>query len=141
MLGTDTALDLIQPEPPAHCAALQAKAKAEQAQIMMNNTSDSCSRQVAQTYKELRLVRQEAQLLQGQLQTALGQLEQKRKKKRLYKAVLLRETEQLQAALVHKDVRIGELNYRIDKVPHPCPAAPVQCAGCLHHHHHPDACL
>ena len=83
---------------------------------MMNNTSDSCGRQVAQTSKELRLVRQQVQLLQGQLETALGQLEQKRKKKRHYKAELLTETERLQAALVHKDVRIGELNHRIDKV-------------------------
>lgn len=83
---------------------------------MMNNTSDSCGRQVAQTSKELRLIRQQAQLLQGQLETALGQLEQKRKKKRQYKAVLVKETEELQAALVHKDVRIGQLNQRIDKV-------------------------
>lgn len=97
-------------------SAVQAKAKAEQAQIMMNNTSDSCSHQVAQTSKELRLIRQQVQLLQGQLETALGHLEQKRKKKRQYKGLLLKETEQLQAALVHKDVRIGELNHRIDKV-------------------------
>ena len=99
---------------------VQAKAKAEQAQIMMHNTSDSCTRQLAQISTELRLVRQQAQLLQGQLETALGQLEQKRTKKRHYKAVLMKETEQLQAALVHKDVRIGELNRRIDKVRHTC---------------------
>lgn len=49
---------------------------------MMNNTSGSCSRQVAQSHKELRLLRQKAQLLQGQL-------EQKRKMKQHYRAVLL----------------------------------------------------
>ncbi|KAL0054846.1 hypothetical protein WJX82_003177 [Trebouxia sp. C0006] len=65
---------------------LEEKAKAEQAQIMMNNSSDSCSRQ------------------------------RKREKKRHYKVALLQETEQLQAALLHKDVRIAELNHRIDKV-------------------------
>ncbi len=60
--------------------------------------------------------RQEGQLLQGQLDAALGDLQRKREKKRQYKIALLQETEQLQAALVHKDVRIGELNHRIDKV-------------------------
>ncbi len=95
---------------------MQEKAKAEQAQIMMNNSSDSCSRQVSQLHKELRVSRQEGLSLQGQLDTSLGNLQRKRKKKRHYKVALLEETEQLQAALLHKDVRIAELNHRIDKV-------------------------
>ena len=82
----------------------------------MNNSSDSCTRQLSQLHKELRGSREEGQLLQGQLQTALGHLQRKREKKRHYKTALLTETEQLQAALVHKDVRIGELNHRTDKV-------------------------
>jgi len=95
---------------------MQEKAKAEQAQIMMNNSSDSCSRQVSQLHKELRVSRQEGLSLQGQLDTSLGNLQRKREKKRHYKVALLEETEQLQAALLHKDVRIAELNHRIDKV-------------------------
>lgn len=95
---------------------VQEKSKAEQAEVMMHNSSDSCARQLSQLHKELRTSRQEGQLLQGQLETALGQLQRKREKKRHYKAALLEETEQLQAALVHKDVRIGELNHRVDKV-------------------------
>ena len=97
-------------------ADVQAKSKAEQAQIMMNNSSDSCSRQLSQLHKELRMCRHEAQLRQGQLDAALTDLQRKREKKRHYKVALLEETAQLQAALVHKDVRIGELNHRIDKV-------------------------
>ncbi|DBB09502.1 TPA: hypothetical protein ACH3X3_008062 [Trebouxia sp. C0006] len=95
---------------------LEEKAKAEQAQIMMNNSSDSCSRQVSQLHKELRVSRQEGLSLQGQLDTSLGHLQRKREKKRHYKVALLQETEQLQAALLHKDVRIAELNHRIDKL-------------------------
>ena len=95
---------------------MQARSKAEQAQILMNSSSDSCSRQLGQVHKELRISRQEGQVLQGQLVTALVNLQRKREKKRQYKVALLEETEQLQAALVHKDVRIGELNRRIDKV-------------------------
>ena len=83
---------------------------------MMNNSSDSCSRQVSQLHKELRVSRQEGLSLQGQLDTSLGHLQRKREKKRHYKVALLQETEQLQAALLHKDVRIAELNHRIDKV-------------------------
>lgn len=97
-------------------AQLQAKSKAEQAQIMMNNSSDSCSRQLGQLHKELRMCRHEGQLRHGQLDAALANLQRKREKKRHYKVALLEETAQLQAALVHKDVRIGELNHRIDKV-------------------------
>ena len=52
---------------------MQEKAKAEQAQIMMNNSSDSCSRQVSQLHKELRVSRQEGLSLQGQLDTSLAQ--------------------------------------------------------------------
>lgn len=95
---------------------LEEKSKAEQAEVMMNNSSDSCTRQLSQLHKELRGSREEGQLLQGQLQTALGHLQRKREKKRHYKTALLTETEQLQAALVHKDVRIGELNHRTDKL-------------------------
>lgn len=62
------------------------------------------------------MTRHEGQLRQGQLDTALANLQRKREKKRHYKVALLEETAQLQAALVHKDVRIGELNHRIDKV-------------------------
>lgn len=94
----------------------QAKSKAEQAQIMMNNSSDSCSRQLSELHKELRVSRQQGQLVQGQLDTALANLQCKREKKRHYKVALLQETAQLQAALLHKDMRIGELNHRIDKV-------------------------
>ena len=83
---------------------------------MMNNSSDSCSRQLSQVHKELRTSRQEGQLLQGQLDTALGNLQRKRQKKRHYKVALVEETEQLQEALVHKDARIAELNHRMDKV-------------------------
>lgn len=83
---------------------------------MMNNSSDSCSRQLSQVHKELRTSRQEGQLLQGQLDTALGNLQRKRQKKRHYKVALVEETEQLQSALVYKDARIAELNHRIDKV-------------------------
>lgn len=83
---------------------------------MMNNSSDSCSRQLSQLHKELRMCRHEGQLRQGQLDAALAKLQRKREKKRHYKVALLEETAQLQAALVHKDVRIGELNHRIDKV-------------------------
>ncbi|DBA74307.1 TPA: hypothetical protein ACH3X1_011082 [Trebouxia sp. C0004] len=95
---------------------LEEKAKAEQAQIMMNNSSDSCSRQVSQLHKELRVSRHEGLSLQGQLDTSLENLQRKREKKRHYKVALLEETEQLQAALLHKDVRIAELNHRIDKL-------------------------
>lgn len=84
--------------------------------MMMNSSSDSCSCQLSQLHKELRVSRQQGQLLQGQLDTALADLQRKRGKKRHYKVALLEETAHLQAALVHKDVRIGELNHRIDKV-------------------------
>lgn len=83
---------------------------------MMNNSSDSCSRQLSQLHRELRASRQQEHLLQGQLDTALTNVQRKREKKRHYKVALLQETAQLQAALVHKDVRIAELNHRIDKV-------------------------
>lgn len=83
---------------------------------MMNNSSDSCTRQLSELHKELRVSRQQGQLLQGQLDTALADLQRKREKKRHYKVALLQETAQLQAALLHKDVRIAELNHRIDKV-------------------------
>lgn len=83
---------------------------------MMNNSSDSCSRQLSQLHKELRVSRQEEQLLQGQLDTALANLQRKREKKRHYKVALMEETAQLQGALLHKDVRIAELNHRVDKV-------------------------
>ncbi|MCJ1297918.1 hypothetical protein MMC08_000707 [Hypocenomyce scalaris] len=95
---------------------IEERSKAEQAQIMMNNSSDSCSRQLSQVHKELRTSRQEGQLLQGQLDTALVNLQRKRQKKRHYKVALVEETEQLQSALVHKDARIAELNHRIDKL-------------------------
>ena len=106
---------------------MQAKSKAEQAQIMMNNSSDSCSRQVSQLHKELRASRHQGQLLQGQLDTALADLQRKREKKQHYKIALLEETAQLQGALLHKDVRIGELNHRIDKVTHTLSSPAALC--------------